>query len=70
MDKQEKDLTVDETRRKFLEKAGKVSIAAPAAAILLSGGIPTVAQASYGGGGTACDPYKIYPVGHNCHVPD
>ncbi len=65
MDKQEKDLTVDETRRKFLEKAGKVSIAAPAAAILLSGGIPTVAQASYG---TVCDPNEVYDQGHPCHT--
>ena len=39
MEKENIDLAVDDSRRKFLEKAGKVSVAAPAAALLLSAGV-------------------------------
>ena len=51
MEKESNVPTLDESRRKFLQKAGKVSVAAPAAAILLSGGIPTEAEAAYDNSG-------------------
>lgn len=55
MEKQSNAPKLDESRRKFLEKAGKVSVAVPAAAILLSGGIPTEAQAAY----AQCPPGQV-----------
>ena len=55
MEKEEIEPAVDDSRRKFLEKAGKVSVAAPAAALLLSAGVPQAANA-YGGGGAVGEP--------------
>lgn len=47
----------DESRREFIEKAGKAAIAAPAAVILLSGGSQS-AQAANPYGGTPTPPPK------------
>lgn len=48
--KEETSPEIDESRRKFIEKAGKASVAAPAAAILLSGGMQSAQAAT-------ADPY-------------
>ena len=56
MEKENIDPVVDESRRKFLEKAGKASVAAPAAALLLSAGVPQAANAyDPAGGDTTCN---------------
>ena len=58
MEKDKTSPVVDESRRKFLEKAGKASVAAPAAALLLSAGVQAAAN-PYGdagtGGGATCE---------------
>ena len=61
MEKENIDQVVDDSRRKFLEKAGKASVAAPAAALLLSAGVPQAANA-YGGTCDITDPGCIPPT--------
>lgn len=46
----------DESRRDFIEKAGKAAVVAPAAAILLAGGLHSAPAYPYGGSGPAPGP--------------